>query len=544
MEASVWSTQQLAEFLSAVSVCDTQAAAALAAVEWAAEALDAEVAAILCGGEVLASVGYPDGAAPVAELSSVAAAGRGELAVPGLGLCPATGVALEHPPEGVLVLARAGSEGLSAEETSLLFGMGRVTSLTMRMLRLLDDERDAREESERQAAEKTLLFDALLEREAQVGRLAEEQAALRRVATLVAGQAAASDIFEAVAEEVARLLGADLGGVAHYEPNQSLVVMAEWDGGGGGLPVGTRLGPEGDIERVRPLRAGFPVRVTNYERHGGPVADLARALGIRSTVGAPIVVEGDVWGAIFACSKKPQPFPDDTESRIMGFAELVATAISNAVSRAQLAASRARVVAAADETRRRIERDLHDGVQQRLVSLGLDLRAAEAALPAGEVELRGELGRVTEGLTDALDELRELARGIHPAILSAGGLGPALRVLGRRSVVPVQLAIDLGSGGGRLPEPVEVATYFVVSEALTNAAKHAHASVAYVEVEVVDRHLHLSVRDDGAGGADASAGSGLIGLADRVQALGGTLTVVSAAGEGTTLRAELPLGAG
>src|SRR5207253_153995 len=179
-------------------------------------------------------------------------------------------------------------------------------------------------------------------------------------------------------------------------------------------------------------------------------------------------VDGRVWGTISAASTKPAPFPDDTEARVMGFAELVATAISNAVSRAQLAASRARVVAAADETRRRIERDLHDGIQQRLVSLALELHFAEEGVPPHEAELKKDLARFADGLTDALDELRELARGIHPAILSEGGLGPALKALGRRSAVPVELEVDVQP---RMPERVEVASYFVVSEALANAAK-------------------------------------------------------------------------
>ena len=536
---SVWSTQQLAEFLAAVSASETEASAALAAVQWAAEALDAEVAAILGGGEVVAAVGYPEGAAPAAELNAVTAGGGSQLAVPGVGACLATGVALEHPAGGMLVLARRGSEGLSAEEVSLLRGMARVTSLTMRMLRLLDGERAAREESERQAAEKARLLDALTERQRQVGRLAEEQAGLRRVATLVAGQAAAGLIFTAVAEEVARLLRADVGGVARHEPDESSTLMGKWDAGGGGPPVGTRLESVRNFEPAQLLRSGHPVRFTNYERASGPVAALARDLGIRSTVAAPILVDGVVWGSIFASSKEPEPFPDDTESRIMAFAELVATAISNAVTRDQLAASRARVVAAADETRRRIQRDLHDGVQQRLVSLALELRAAQQEMPSQQVEAKRTLGRVADGVTGALDEIRELARGIHPAILSVGGLGPALKALARRSAVPVELEVHVQT---RLCEPVGVATYFVVSEALANAAKHARASVAHVKVVTEADLLHISIRDDGLGGVDPARGSGLIGLTDRVQALGGALTVLSPSGRGTTMLVELPLG--
>jgi GAF domain-containing protein len=422
MPTSVWSTQQLAEFLAAVSSSEAEASAALTAVERAAEALDAEMAAILCGSEVVAAVGYPEGAA----LISMAAGGAGaEFAVPGVGACPATTVALEHPPGGILVLARSGSDGLSGEEASLLRGMARVTSLTMRMLRLLDDERTAHEKSDRQAAENARLLATLSEHTGMLERLAEEQAALRRVATLVAGQAAADDIFTAVAEEVVRLLRADLGGVARYEADESLTLVAESHRDGDGLPIGLRFEVGDDFEQTRVLRSGHPVRITDYQRLAGPVARLAWGLGIYSTIGAPIVIDGAVWGAIWVSSKQPEPFPDDTESRVMGFAELVATAISNAVSRAQLAASRARVVAASDETRRRIERDLHDGIQQRLVSLGLELRAAEEAVPPDGVELKKELARFADGLTDALDELRDLARGIHPAILSEAGRAPA-----------------------------------------------------------------------------------------------------------------------
>jgi len=212
---------------------------------------------------------------------------------------------------------------------------------------------------------------------------------------------------------------------------------------------------------------------------------------------------------------------------------------SLAASRAELAASRARIVRSADEARRRIERDLHDGIQQRLVSLALDLRATQASVPAEHPELGAQLDRVVAGLGDALDELRETSRGIHPAALSEGGLGPALKVLARRCAIPVEVDLGLET---RLPEPVEVAAYYVVSEALTNVAKHSRASLAHVGVQARDGRLHLSVRDNGVGGADPALGSGLIGLTDRVEALGGTITVHSPTGEGTTLQIDLPIG--
>ena len=268
------------------------------------------------------------------------------------------------------------------------------------------------------------------------------------------------------------------------------------------------------------------------------MAAAARAAGFRAAAGAPIIVQGRVWGAMIACSVDEKPLPLDTEARLASFTELVATAISNAENLAELTASRARVVAAADQTRRRIERDLHDGAQQRLVSLALTLRAAQAAVPPGLGDLGGELANVAQGLVSVMDDLREMARGIHPGILSEGGLGPALKTLARRSSVPVQINVHADA---RLPERVEVAAYYVVSEALTNAAKHAHASVVHVSAQTAHQVLHLHVRDDGTGGADPVRGSGIIGLKDRVEALGGTIIVDSPAGAGTSLHAELPL---
>ena len=219
------------------------------------------------------------------------------------------------------------------------------------------------------------------------------------------------------------------------------------------------------------------------------------------------------------------------------FTELIATAIANAETRAELAASRARIVATADATRRRIERDLHDGAQQQLVSLALELRAAQAALPSELGEQRAELSRVVEGLTAVLDELREISSGIHPAILSEGGLAPALKTLARRSPIPVQLDVRVE---GRLPESVEVAAYYVVSEMLTNAAKHAHASSVQVDVAGADGVLRVSVRDDGVGGADPARGSGLVGLRDRVEALGGTIAVDSPRERAPRSRSHFP----
>jgi signal transduction histidine kinase len=287
------------------------------------------------------------------------------------------------------------------------------------------------------------------------------------------------------------------------------------------------------------FETGRPTRVDKYpDSSSGPLGVPIREAALRSAVATPIIVQGRLWGLIAAGSVLEQPLPPDTEARLASFTELVATAISNAENLAELTASRARVVAAADETRRRIERDLHDGAQQRLVSLALALRAAQAAVPPGLGDLGSELANVGEGLVSVMDDLREMARGIHPGILSEGGLAPALKMLARRSAVPVEINVHADA---RLPERVEVAAYYVVSEALTNAAKHAHASVVHVSAETAGQVLHLHVRDDGTGGADPVRGSGLIGLKDRVEALGGTIIVDSPAGAGTSLHAELPI---
>jgi signal transduction histidine kinase len=241
---------------------------------------------------------------------------------------------------------------------------------------------------------------------------------------------------------------------------------------------------------------------------------------------------------IAVASTGDEPPPPGTETRLGGFAELVATAIANAESQAELRASRARIVATADETRRRIERDLHDGAQQRLVALGLQLRGAQADVPPELGELDGELEDIAAGITDVLDEVREMARGIHPAILARGGLGPALKTLARRSAVPVVLDVRTER---RLPEAIEVGAYYVVSEALTNAAKHVHALSVAVYVEAVNGVLRVSVQDDGVGGADFARGSGLVGLKDRVEALGGRIAVESAPDTGTAVNVEFPL---
>jgi signal transduction histidine kinase len=376
-------------------------------------------------------------------------------------------------------------------------------------------------------------------------RLAGEHAALRRVATLVARGAPPEEVFAAVAEEVGRLLGTHLAGMARYESDDTVTVLATWaaegeHGGAHPLVPGPWPLEGGDLaSTIR--RTGRSVRIDDYHGVPGRIAAFVREeLGVSSSVASPIVVEGRLWGVLFVHSKQThQPLPRDAESRLTGFTELVATAIANAESRSELAASRARIVAASDETRRRVERDLHDGAQQRLVTLGLALRSAQAELPHDLEEVRAQLSDIGQGLTAVLDELREISRGIHPAILSQGGLAPALKTLARRSPIPVALDVRLE---GRLPIGAEVAAYYVISEMLTNTAKHAQASTVYVDVARADEALHVSVRDDGVGGADPARGSGLVGLRDRVEALGGTIVFQSAKGAGTAVEVVLPLG--
>jgi signal transduction histidine kinase len=371
---------------------------------------------------------------------------------------------------------------------------------------------------------------------------AEEQAALRRVATLVARAAPPEEVFAAVTAEVGRVLSTDVAGMSRYDPDGAATVVGAWTSTGAALPVpgSTRLSPGGRNVTTLVFETGRPARIDDYADASGPAADLAREEGLRASVGVPITVEGRLWGVVMVSSRRA-PLPADTEARLAGFTELVGTALANTEAQAALSASRARIVATADLTRRRIERDLHDGAQQRLVSLALQLRAAQAAVPPELEEFQAELDRVAAGLTGVQDELREIARGIHPAVLAEGGLGPALRALARRCSVPVQLQVGME---GRLPERVEVAAYYVVAEALTNVAKHAGASVVQVEVDAEDGLVRVGVRDDGVGGADPTRGSGLVGLKDRVEASGGTLRVESRLGQGTRLLVELPIDAG
>jgi signal transduction histidine kinase len=371
--------------------------------------------------------------------------------------------------------------------------------------------------------------------------LLEKQSALRRTATLVAQAASPSRVFEAVTREVGVIFGADLARMERYETDGTVTGVAAWSTEQGHqLAVGRRFVVEGVSIAALVRQTGRPARVDTFADASGPIAHEARELGIRSSVGCPIVVAGHLWGVI-AASRKSGAFPVNTESRLADFTELVATAVANAESRAELAASRVRIVEATDGARKRIERDLHDGIQQRLVSLGLELRTAELGVSHELHDVRRQLSQVGRGLESLLDELREISRGIHPAILSEGGLNPALKALARRSPVPVKLDLLLDD---RLPERIEVAAYYVASEALANAAKHARASVVSIDVMLSGGTLQLVIRDDGLGGADPSRGSGLIGLKDRVEAMQGTFVVESPVQDGTSLLVEIPIDVG
>ena len=379
---------------------------------------------------------------------------------------------------------------------------------------------------------------AVAKQAGKLAHLAAEQAAFRRVAMLVAQAAPEQELFGAAAEEAAQLTGADYVRIGRHQSG-NLVGVAAWQRVPGQFGAGGRL----------PLMLQLTRAVSRADRWApmedvagicGPLAHEACAHGVRSAAVTPIQVGGRSWGVLLAGSTArwaPRACRKKCEDSL---ADLVGAALSNAESMAALTASRARVLTAADESRRQIERDLHDGAQQRLVSLALAVRSAQAAVPPMSGRLADELAGVACELNGVLDDLRELARGIHPAILSDGGLVPALKALARRSTVPVQLDVQTVA---RLPEPVEVAAYYVTCEALANAAKHSNASVVQVGAQVAGNLLYLRVRDDGDGGADPSRGSGLAGLKDRVEALGGTIAINSPVGAGTSLDLHLPLAA-
>ncbi|MGY4650212.1 GAF domain-containing sensor histidine kinase [Mycobacterium sp. URHB0021] len=369
---------------------------------------------------------------------------------------------------------------------------------------------------------------------AEVSALARQQAALRRVATLVARGATPDDVYLAAVAELAHGLEVEHATLIQYDGDECVVLAVRDISGRATLTVGERFRLDGLSICAEVVRTSEPGRVEDY-LGGGVIADRMRGLGLRSRVGAPVVVGGEVRGALIAGSATAEAMPAHYGAQVGDFADLVATAISNAENKAELQASRARIVAAADQARRGFERDLHDGAQQRLVKLGLDLRDLETSVPA---QHRDAVRCAVKSLMGVHEDLRELSCGMHPAILSKGGLGPAIKALMRRSAIPTSSNIDIGR---RLAEPVEAAAYYVVAEALTNTTKHAHASTVHVSASIDEGHLHVSVSDNGVGGAVLGGGSGLIGLKDRVESVSGKLTVSSPPGQGTTLTVSIPV---
>ena len=370
-------------------------------------------------------------------------------------------------------------------------------------------------------------------------RLLKEQAALRRVAMLVARDAPARVIFASVCEEVAAVLGVTTTNLVRYEDDGTATVVGAWAQEGAPLmPVASIPLPlDGGTVAPRVQRSGRTVRVDDYAGLDDMLARRLREVGIRSAVGAPIVVAGRLWGAVIAADSRAYHLAPDAEQRISTFAQLITDALANTDAREQLAASRARILKAGDEERRRLGRDLHDGAQQQLVSAVISLQLAQKRW--------SDRGRARQLVDDALEhaqaaigDLRELAAGIHPSVLTDRGLHAALETLGSRAPVPVELVTQLPD---RLPMSVETTAYFLVAEALTNVGKYARASRASVTVEVTGDELDIEVLDDGVGGADPAAGSGLRGLADRVAALQGTLDVTSPPGRGTRIHARIAL---
>jgi PAS domain S-box-containing protein len=371
---------------------------------------------------------------------------------------------------------------------------------------------------------------------AEVSRLATEQRALRRVATLVASEVTPERVFTAVSEECARVLSVNASAVLRYESDETATIVGRHNRDTIDVfRIGERL-PAGEDSAVgRVLRTGASARIDDWGGLAGDIAEAMFRTGYRSTAAAPIVVAGTLWGAVAIASE--DPLPPESETRLEAFCELASLAVASAQARADLIASRARLVKAGDEQRRRLERNLHDGAQQRFVSVVIQLRLARARLGSDPQAAAELLDEISSELKMGLDELREIARGLHPAILGDRGLRRALESLAARISIPV----TIDAPDERLPEHVEATAYYIVSEAMTNVAKHAAAHHAQVSVRRDGSVLRCEVSDDGAGGADAASGTGILGLRDRAEAAGGTLSVVSPPGRGTIVAAVLPL---
>jgi len=368
-----------------------------------------------------------------------------------------------------------------------------------------------------------------------LAELADEQAALRRVATLVAQEASPHDLFAAVAEEVGRLLPVGSATIGRFEADGSVTTVASWSTTKAAFPTGRRWPTEGTNVAWMVLQTSRSARIDDFSAATDPIGVAAREAGMTSAVGSPIVVDGRLWGVVTAASTEG-PLPPDTEARLASFTELVATAIANADSSAEITASRRRIVAASDDARRRIVRDLHDGAQQRLVHTVITLKLAQRALSQGAENGPLLVKEAIGSAEQAMAEVRELAHGILPSVLTRGGLRAGVRALASRMPVPVEVAI----AADRLPAPIEATAYFVVAEALTNVAKHAGAASAAVAARVDDGTLAVEVRDDGVGGASPN-GSGLQGLRDRLATLDGRLRIESPANGGTLVAATIPI---
>ena len=370
----------------------------------------------------------------------------------------------------------------------------------------------------------------------EVAHLAQEQRALRRVATLVASEATPERVFSAVSEESARVLDVNASAVFRFEGDDTATVVGRHDGDGVGVfQIGARILADANTAIGRARDVGRPARIDDYFALDTETAKLMREIGYRSTVAAPIAVAGVAWGAVAIAGR--EVLPADSEARLSGFCELVSLAVASAQAREDLQTSRSRIVKAGDEQRRKLERNLHDGAQQRLVSLALQLRLARARARSDPDSVPPLLAAASEELDLALEELRELARGLHPAALTEQGLGPAIETLGAR--LPVEVRVQ--APPRRLPDHVEATVYYICAEALTNVAKHAEATRADVVFTLEPDALRFEIRDDGRGGADPASGSGIVGLRDRAEAAGGTLFVISPPGRGTSVTGTLPL---
>jgi signal transduction histidine kinase len=364
----------------------------------------------------------------------------------------------------------------------------------------------------------------------EVAALAEEQASLRRVATLVAAGRPQAEVLDAAARLVGELYQAQAVYLVRWQGVlDEVVVLGGWsEDGDSAIATGSLYHPAPGGAALTTLETGFPTRA----------AEPSPELGARCAIAAPVIVNATLFGALDALRDADEPFPAGAEVRLRSFADLVAQSIANAHARAEMQASRARIVRAGDEARRKLERNLHDGAQQRFVAASLSLRTGIAKLETAPELAQAMLGAASEELAQGIEELRELARGIHPAILTEQGLGVALEVLAARTPLDVAVSNELSE---RLPPAIEAAAYYVVAESLTNCARYGDASAVTVRVSRRNGAAQVEVADDGVGGADVTRGTGLRGLADRVEALDGRLGIESPPGEGTRVWAEIPL---